>query len=419
MNNRPNAPTAKPSSLPSPALLLSLLSGAGLLALGLGSLGFAPPRVAASHNAVDGNATPAASIGVPVLRLVTADGYAFERIFIGRVEANRSAQLGFEQAGLLREVLVREGDRVQAGQALARLDDARLRARREELTAALASAEADLALAEATARRYRQSAADGAVTRQALDEASEGARAAAANARLAAARITSIEVDLTKTTLVAPFDGVVTQRSADEGKVLEAGSPVLAFQENAPPKIRVGVSGRLADRLRTGDSYRLQTRIGAVDARLRAVIPLRTTTSRTVDALFEPEDGNAAADALMRPGELVELSLSERVTESGAWLPLSALSEGERGLWRALVARPHDLGPAHKERSGESAGGGLYALESRPVELLYLDGDRAYVRGPLTAGEAVVAAGLHRVVPGQLVHVLEGAAPRIARRTAF
>ncbi len=354
-----------------------------------------------------------------MLRLETADGYDFERVFIGRVEANRSAQLGFEQAGLLREVLVREGDAVQAGQALARLDDARLHARREELTAALASAEADLALAEATARRYRQSAEDGAVTRQALDEASEGARAAAANARLAAARIRSIDLDLTKSTLFAPFDGVVTHRFADEGKVLEAGTPVLALQDDAPPEIRVGAAGRLADRLRTGDRYRLQTRKGTFDARLRAVIPLRTTTSRTVDALFEPEDGNAAGDALMRPGELVELTLSERVAESGAWLPLSALSEGERGLWRALVARPHELEAMSDQTSAESPGTGLYTLESRPVELLYLDTDRAYVRGPLMAGEAVVAAGLHRVVPGQLVHVLEGAAPRVARRTAL
>jgi RND family efflux transporter MFP subunit len=415
MRTTPNR--LEPSSSRYSASLLSArnatllqLSRVALAAVGLGVmallwLAMAPSQAADQDTSVA--ATPASSIGVPVLHLVTADGYASKRTFIGRAEAQRSVELGFEQAGLLRELLVREGDRVQAGQLLARLDDALLHARREELASALASAEADLALAEATARRYRASIKDGAVTRQALDEASEGARAAAANVRLAEARIASIDLDLTKTGLIAPFDGTVIGRLADEGKVLGIGTPVLALQEDAPPKIRVGVAGPLADALRPGDSYRLQSRGGSFDARLRAVIPLRTSASRTVDALFEPIATTAAATTPIRPGELVELTLSERVDEPGAWLPLSALSEGERGLWRALVARPGDMEAA--------AAPDLYRLESRPLEVLYLDGDRAYVRGPLSAGEAVVSAGLHRVVPGQLVRVLEDASAKVAQ----
>ena len=42
--------------------------------------------------------------------------------------------------------------------------------------------------------------------------------------------------------------------------------------------------------------------------------------------------------SVLRPGNLAELRLSKQVEAEGFWLPLSALSEGERGLWRALVA---------------------------------------------------------------------------------
>ena len=407
MRDTPNNIEPSSSRRPAPVLGPRNAVWIGLALLGLVALGMAQIQTTAADQDTSVASTPASAIGVPVLRLVTADGYESKRTFIGRVEAKRSAELGFEQAGLLREVLVREGDRVQAGQLLARLDDALLHARREELASALASAEAELALAEATARRYRASIKDGAVTRQALDEASEGAHTAAANVRLAEARIASIDLDLTKTGLIAPFDGTVISRLADEGKILGIGTPVLALQEDAAPKLRVGVAGRLADGLRPGDSYRMRSRSGSFDARLRAVIPLRNSASRTVDALFEPIETTAAAATPIRPGELVELTLSERVDEPGAWLPLSALSEGERGLWRALVASPSDRELA--------AAPDLYRLESRPLEVLYLDGDRAYVRGPVSAGEAVVSAGLHRVVPGQLVRVLEDASAKVAR----
>ncbi|WP_296898275.1 efflux RND transporter periplasmic adaptor subunit [Thiohalocapsa sp.] len=335
------------------------------------------------------------AIAVPVLPAQLEDGYDSALTFTGQVEARRLSRVGFEQAGLLAQVLVREGDAVKAGAVLARLDRASLLARRAELTAARASAEADLALAEATAARFRDSVKDGAVTRQALDEAVEGARAAAANVRLAEARIATVDVDLAKADLRAPYAGVITARLADEGQVLGAGTPVLELQDGAPPDIRIGVAGRLAGRLVPGEVYTLELRDGDLRARLRAVLPRRAATSRTVDALFEPVE----TGALPRPGELVSLKLHEHRAAAGLWLPISALSAGERGLWRALVAVPSDAAAAQEPTAPS------HRLEARPVQVLVLDGERAYVAGAIEPGEPVVTAGLHRVVAGQFVRV--------------
>ena len=357
-----------------------------------------------------------AALGVGTLRVEPAPGFARRRVYTGRVEPFRDAELGFERAGLLRQVLVREGDPVRAGEVLARLDRALLEARRAELEAALRTAQADLSLARATLERYQGSVDQGAVTRQALDEAREGARSAAAGLELARARVASVDLDIAKSALRAPFNGTVTRRSADEGRVLAPGEPVVRVQEAATPEIRVGVASPLADTLRPEAEYRLAWRGRDLPARLRAVLPVREGTARTVDALFVPLDPEALSTTALRPGELVELELSQWVEEPGAWLPLTALTEGSRGLWSAYAVEPvaGGVAAAQGRETGEGLGGGRLAV--RPLEVLYQDGDRVFVRGPLAAGETLVATGLHRVVPGQLVRVLGGGEAQVAKR---
>lgn len=335
-------------------------------------------------------ASPA--MAVSVLAVDKVDGYTMRRVFTGRVEANRTAELGFERSGLLREVKVREGERVTAGAVLAQLDGALLDARKTELTAALAKAQADLALAEATLERYLNSVGQGAVTRQGLDEAREGARAAAAARDLALARIASLDLDLDKTLLRAPFDGVVIRRRADEGRVVSSGEPVLALQESASPEIRVGIAGRLGNLLHEGSEYRLRYRGQAFQARLRALPPLRAADARTRDALFVPKSPLHELYA----GELVELELEEWIASPGTWLPISALAQRARGLWQIYALDAVDgSAPANLDAT--------HRISPVPVELVHQDGERVFVRGPIELGQRYVSAGMHRVVPGQLV----------------
>ena len=93
------------------------------------------------------------------------------------------------------------------------------------------------------------------------------------------------------------------------------------------------------------------------------------------------------------PGQIARLERRERIDLPGAWLPVSALSEGRRGLWRVFVAVPVPSAPGRAE------------IRVADVELIQAEADRVYVRGPLDAGELVVADGGHRVVPGQIVRL--------------
>lgn len=392
-------PHSNPRRVPRVALALFALS----LALGLPAATLVVARLHADEpppTAADGQAP--ATLAVRILTVEPAAGYELRRVYTGRVESFREVDLGLERPGLIDEVLVREGDRVAAAQLLARLDTALLEAQRAELAAALDTAEADLALAEATLARYRASVDQGAVTRQGLDEAREGARAASAGADLARARIASVELEIAKSQLKAPFDGVVTRRSADEGRVLPAGEPVVRLQESVTPEIRVGIAGPLVESLQVGAEHRLVWRGATFQTRLRALLPVRTGSARTVDAIFTPVDPDAAPVGALRAGDLVELTLNLWIEEPGVWLPLGALTEGSRGLWSAYALE--DQTPA--QAAGDPLPTDIARLATRPLEVIYQDGDRVFVRGVLRPGERLVAGGLHRVVPGQRVRVM-------------
>jgi multidrug efflux pump subunit AcrA (membrane-fusion protein) len=91
------------------------------------------------------------------------------------------------------------------------------------------------------------------------------------------------------------------------------------------------------------------------------------------------------------PGQLVRLEVGETIESAGFWLPTSALLRRQRGLWCCYVVVV--------DRERPSTG----RVETRDLEVLHTEGQRVFVRGTLQPGETVIAAGTHRVVPGQRV----------------
>ena len=425
-----------------------VLAAAGMLAVAAGLVA-----------AVAGTGDPPAGETVrPVLVAVrpvaVRSGYPVTRSFLGRVEPRREAALAFELPGVLAGVLVEEGDAVEAGQPLARLDvakltsskaaaEARLAAataaldelvagpRTEDIAAAAAEAARLKALAERAVRasnRVGRMAGRGSVTEQDEDDArlaADAAKAALAAAkanlaelragtrpeRLAAGRaevaraeadLAAVAVDLVKSTLTAPFAGTVAARLADEGAVPAAGTPVLELLETAAPRVRAGVAGLAAAGFYVGQGRRVRGADGQVfDAVVAAVRPDRAGRGRTVDVLL---DLPADAAGRVRRGDLVRLAADRVVDAACVAVPVSALTESRRGLWAAYVAEPggDSLGKLAEETRGDTA---THAAARREVELLHTDGQTAYVRGPLAAGELLVVAGVARLVPGLPVRI--------------
>lgn len=325
----------------------------------------------------------------PVQVMATAiameDGYDIVDRFAGRLEPARTTQLAFERGGLVTEVLVAEGELVTAGATIARLDVAMLEANRSRLRAQRDQAAAALELARLTLERQSSLSGQGHVSGQRLDEARLATVVEAARLAEVDAALDVLAVDIDKSEVRAPFAGIVGARRIDEGAVVSPGSPIVDILENLKPVARIGVAPAVADQLVVGARKNLHVGGRKTPARLQALRPDLDGVTRTVTALFALDEPAGATF-----GEVVELRLSRRVSEPGAWVPLEALIEGRRGLWSVLVATGR----------GDDA-----QVTRESVELLHVADSRAFVRGTFRAGSHLVAGGVHRVVPGQAVSI--------------
>ncbi len=161
----------------------------------------------------------------------------------GTLSATATVDVGTQVSGTLQSVDVDFNDKVTAGQVIARLDPSTLQARLEQASAALSSSRAGLAEAQATAKNaeadYSRKAelvgrqliartdADQALA--ARDQARARIGSANAQIRQQQAAVSSAQLDLEKTVIRSPVDGVVLERAVEPGQTVAASlqTPVL------------------------------------------------------------------------------------------------------------------------------------------------------------------------------------------------
>jgi RND family efflux transporter MFP subunit len=368
-----------------------------LLVVGtVGALALAGALLPSLDHASASDEPPDQAIPVETLRVESRSGYAVNEHYTGLVVSRRSSDLGFPRSGELVEVLVDEGDAVGRGDVLARLDSARLEAARVELEAQVREIAARLELARLTLKRTSTLAGKDSISKQRHDEARFEEQALAARMASARAAMDRVEVDLADSALEAPYSGHIIARNVDEGTILGAGQPVVRLIESDAMELRVGVSPATAQGLEKGRSYPVEVSGRALEAELVAVLDDISPDTRTVTAILrfaETPEG-------VRNGALARLIVERHHTAAGFWLPITALTEGRRGLWSAYALVPEEGRPS------------VYRVTRRELQLIHAESDRAYVRGTLRDGERVVATGVQRLVPRQLVRVSSEMAQR-------
>ncbi len=110
------------------------LGVSGLFAVAVGSVLVALAKGDTVRTDVaDIDPVPARVLVVATQAVQEQASYVVRRSFVGRIEARRSTDMGFELGGAVLSILVDEGDRVAKGQILARVDTLRLGAKRAEL----------------------------------------------------------------------------------------------------------------------------------------------------------------------------------------------------------------------------------------------------------------------------------------------
>lgn len=337
--------------------------------------------------ALSAGPSPKTPLTVSTTEFVPQTQYMRQASYLGLVVSEKKARLGFEIPGLLATLPQRQGSPVKAGDIVATLDDATLQARRRATAADLDQAHAELELAQLKSRRQKELSASGAVSKEAFDETRLRARALQSQVEATTARLEGIDIQLQKSKLVAPYDGIIADRYMHPGAVVSPGTPVVRLLQSGEREAHIGVSASRSADLVVGQRYSLKLRDSTMDAQLLSVRPDVDPITRAATAVFTLPPETAALD-----GEPVNLLLQEAVEMSGGWLPMSALLEGRRGVWTVLRIEQQD---------------DQHITLREVVEVLDVQGNKVYVRGSLPPNSMVVSDGLHRITPGNPVLLAE------------
>ncbi|HLF96429.1 MAG TPA: efflux RND transporter periplasmic adaptor subunit [Methylococcaceae bacterium] len=159
----------------------------------------------------------------------------------GTLRPTQESRVKAKVAGEIREVAVREGETVQAGQVLARIDAVELEARLRQHGAELDLSRAQAAQAERNFDMHRGLVGKGFVSRQAYDNARSAFEAGAASLRAQRAQVELARAALADALVRAPLDGVVAQRFVQVGDKAAVDSPLFTIVNLAHMEVEAAV----------------------------------------------------------------------------------------------------------------------------------------------------------------------------------
>ncbi|MCA9726221.1 MAG: efflux RND transporter periplasmic adaptor subunit, partial [Candidatus Eisenbacteria bacterium] len=306
----------------------------------------------------------------------------------GTLEAERSSNVAFPVAGVVEWLAVDEGDAVNAGAVLARLD-------RTPYRAAVDQAEARLQFLDRRLERSRALLAERAISREEMD-ADEAERKAAA------AELTRHRWNLDRTVIHAPFRARVAHRSVELGEVVEAGSIGFSIIDVDTLKLRVNVSARDLLAISRNDPAILTTpdRPGLRRAATFDHEPIRADArAGTVPILLRVPN----EDGALLPGLLAEARFAVRPTDKTAPIPRSEADDRPPSPTTELrvpvtALRVSDEGTAvFRVQDGTAH---RVFVEIGPVRE-----DLVVIRRGLSAGDVVVDQPADRLRDGDTVEV--------------
>ena len=340
--------------------------------------------LAAAGQAFAAAAASTAPFPVPTVQVSGASaaaGFTLE----GTLQPQLQISVAAQALGRVLVLAVKAGDRVKAGQLLARIDERELQAGVAVGDAGVSQAQAVLTQAEQNTARTRDLRSQGFLSAAALDSAT--AQLSAAQSALQQAQATRTQAALARThaTVTAPFDGLVLATQVDVGDLATPGRPLLTLY--APGRLRAVVqlpaSLAVAARAATQVDVTLPGGQRVVPAS-RSELPGTDAVSQTIEWRL---DLPGAAAAGLQPGQPVQVQFSgasaREPAAAGMVIPASAVLN--RGELTAVYAVQGDR----------------FVLKA--VRLGAPQGDAVPVLAGLKAGERIAAdpvrAGLAGAVP--------------------
>ena len=303
----------------------------------------------------------------------------------GSVQSRTRTLVASEVPGLVTQLAVREGDRVRRGAPIVHLRSENLEHRIDAMRAQRREATARLELAQQSLERARDLFDSGVISRQDFDSAVSESDAWQGRVDQAAADIARLEDDLERSTVRAPFSGVVVVEHCQVGAWLAVGAPVVEMIDPGDLEVVVDVPERYFAQTRRGDDAEVRfPALAGLEIRgtISAIIPRADSQARTFPTkvrVSNPEGriGIGMLAQVLLPAGVPRPAIvvpKDAIVDQGGQRLVFVIEEGDAGS----VATPYPV----------SVGGGSGAW----VE----------VEG-IAAGTRVVTRGNERLMPGMPV----------------
>jgi RND family efflux transporter MFP subunit len=319
--------------------------------------------------------------GTPVRTAEATTGPAAPPIRTNGILANADEfRLSFKVGGVIRDIAVNEGERVRRGQKLAEIEQTEIAAQVEQARQAHDKAKRDFERGE---RLYR----DSVISLEQLEDLKTQTAVTAAALRAA-------EFNHNYAVIVAPHEGTVLRRLAEERELVAAGTPILVL--GALGKgfvVRAGLADREIVQVKPGDSVQVQ-----LDALPDKILPATMTevasAADPASGLFMVEASLDDTDLPLKSGLVAKLTIvpATATLSSKIYVPIAAIVEGEGN--RASVFVP-DEGRAQR----------------RDVQVAFILGEQVALANGLRAGERVITDGALYMEQGESISIAEGDAP--------
>ena len=240
--------------------------------------------------------------GVPSQGVVITDGHR---------QVIQSAQ-----NGIVKEILVKEGDQVTAGQVLARMNAAQQTAQNTALRESIASKQRQLALIKEQLAGYRELAKDGYMSRNKLLDAERNYSQVSAALAEEQAKLPASDFDLSNAELKSPVDGTVANLEVYQpGAVIQAGTKVMeVVPQNMPLLVEAHLPTNMIDKVYKGLPVEItfpafnQRTTPTIPGRITMVAANTTQDTKTgasyykIQAEVTPEGKKLLATNQVRPG---------------------------------------------------------------------------------------------------------------------
>ena len=299
---------------------------------------------------------------------------------IGSLAANEMVEVKCETEGMVQEILFEEGQAVQKGQLLIRLDETKF-------TTACAEAESTFKLSRANFERAKQLFAASLISQQEYDQT-------AAAFDLNQATVERRKRELKDTRIYASFGGIMGARNVSPGQVIARNTLLSWLVDLDPIKVELNVPERFLSQVQVGQPLELKVAAyptNRFQGKVYFVAPAVDPNTRTT--LVKAEIPNL--DHRLKPGMFANLDLAVNNRENSIVIPevaLGQLLDGERAVVFVVDANN--------------------TVQPRTVRLgLRLVGLVEVVSG-LEAGETVVVEGVQKIGAGTKVKLAPAEAAR-------